>query len=192
MDATGAVFLDQLKSFQAHDAVHIYADTDQGQAAIHHTLGPGPGQAAEGTHIHAGQLNNAVVKNLNPGTFGTPLNITTSLTLIAGSTNADGTIKKKYAKSDIYVQCHLSAFANTVNILMDVYFRPDAAIGSQTIVQRQFFNETATHTSWSGLTMISGLPVGTHNFQFYGITNSGTCTMDTNDGFSYLVAEIVR
>lgn len=55
MDATGAVILDQLKSFQAHDAVHIYADTDQGEAALHHTLGTGPGQAARGKHSHWGK-----------------------------------------------------------------------------------------------------------------------------------------
>lgn len=34
--------------------IHKNADTDTGQTAIHHTLGPAPDQAASGTHTHDG------------------------------------------------------------------------------------------------------------------------------------------
>jgi hypothetical protein len=33
---------------------HKFADTDSGDVALHHTLGPGDGQAAPGTHKHDG------------------------------------------------------------------------------------------------------------------------------------------
>jgi hypothetical protein len=70
-----------LPSQKDYQDAHTRADTDADAFAIHHTLGPNPGQAAPGEHIHNGKTNGTVdipssanpgiTKWLNSGTYNT-------------------------------------------------------------------------------------------------------------------------
>ena len=54
---SGLLVLDhRLSTGDAHRATHVFADTDQGLLALHHTLGNRPNQAARGDHTHPGGL----------------------------------------------------------------------------------------------------------------------------------------
>ena len=52
-------------------AFHENADTDDGDFAMHHTLGPNPGQAAPGGHLHDGTDSPLLIQGLTvSGTRG--------------------------------------------------------------------------------------------------------------------------
>lgn len=97
-----------LKSAQAYELVHQYADKDYNDQAIHHSLGNRPEQAAPGNHLHAvsatavnlssvditggnpyvsTQLSNTYRYNLGNST-GPPLSIITMVQLLNAAPGA--------------------------------------------------------------------------------------------------------
>ena len=75
--------------------VHVYSDLDSATQAQHHTLGPGPSQAAPGSHNHDGRtsrkLYNAITVTGSRGGNAAVASLLTALAtqgLIIDSTTA--------------------------------------------------------------------------------------------------------